>query len=130
MLRLKRIEDGENGWQGCGWLLERLLLRQWAKPEVLIAVQNNLNMNGIHVRDSRTRLPNHISSHVEVLRAERDFSPGLSSEQIDGYLDRLDTLASGCKEAHVEEFLNDSVFPKDYDATYGRRTGLERPSHP
>jgi hypothetical protein len=44
MLRLKRIEAGENGWQGCGWLLERLLPRQWAKPEVLIAVQNNLNV--------------------------------------------------------------------------------------
>lgn len=46
MLRLKRIEAGENGWQGCGWLLERLLPRQWAKPEVLIAVQNNLSLNG------------------------------------------------------------------------------------
>jgi hypothetical protein len=44
LVRLKRIEEGENGWQGCGWILERLLPRQWAKPEVLIAVQNNLNM--------------------------------------------------------------------------------------
>jgi hypothetical protein len=44
MMRLKRIEAGELGWQGCGWLLERLLPRQWAKPEVLIAVQNNLNV--------------------------------------------------------------------------------------
>jgi hypothetical protein len=44
LVRLKRIEAGENGWQGCGWILERLLPRQWAKPEVLIAVQNNLNV--------------------------------------------------------------------------------------
>ena len=44
LVRLKRIEEGENGWQGCGWILERLLPRQWAKPEVLIAVQNNLNV--------------------------------------------------------------------------------------
>jgi hypothetical protein len=46
MMRLKRIEAGENGWQGCGWLLERSLPPQWAKPEVLIAVQNNLNFSG------------------------------------------------------------------------------------
>jgi hypothetical protein len=46
LVRLKRIEEGENGWQGCGWILERLLPRQWAKPEVLIAVQNNLTLNG------------------------------------------------------------------------------------
>jgi hypothetical protein len=49
MVRLKRIEQGENGWQGCGWLLERLLPRQWAKPEILIAVQNNISTgNGAH----------------------------------------------------------------------------------
>ncbi len=46
LVRLKRIEDGENGWQGCGWILERLLPRQWAKPEVLVAVQQNLGMGG------------------------------------------------------------------------------------
>jgi hypothetical protein len=44
MVRLKRIEAGDNGWQGCGWLLERLLPRQWAKPELLIAIQSNLNV--------------------------------------------------------------------------------------
>lgn len=43
MLRLRRIEAGDNGWQGCGWLLERLLPRQWAKPEVMLAVNNITN---------------------------------------------------------------------------------------
>lgn len=86
--------------------------------------RNNLNSNNIHIRDSRARLPDHISSHVERLRKQRD-SPDLSSEQIDGYLDRLDTLAEGCTEADMEGFLEDSVFPKDYDAAYGRRAGLE-----
>lgn len=87
--------------------------------------QNNLDLNGIHIRDSRAPLPDHISSHVEALRAKQRDSPDLSSEQIDGYLDRLDTLGRGCKEADVEEFLNDTVFPKDHDVTYGRRAGLE-----
>ena len=46
IFRLKRIEAGENGWQGCGWILERLLPRQWAKPEILVAIQNNMQLNG------------------------------------------------------------------------------------
>jgi hypothetical protein len=45
LVRLKRIEAGDNGWQGCGWILERLLPRQWAKPEVLVAIQNTMNVN-------------------------------------------------------------------------------------
>lgn len=86
--------------------------------------QNNMASNGIHILDSRASLPNHISGHVEGLRAERD-SPGPSSEQMDGYLDRLDTLARGCDEAQVTKFLDDTVFPDpDVDATYGRLAGL------
>lgn len=85
--------------------------------------QNNLASNGIFVRDSRTRLPDHISDHVEELRAERDW-PGPPSEQMDGYLDRLDTLARGCTEAAVEAFLEDAVFPRDWDSAYGHSTGL------
>ena len=47
LVRLKRIEEGANGWQGCGWILERLLPRgNGPSPEVLIAVQNNLSLNG------------------------------------------------------------------------------------
>ncbi|KAH8889896.1 hypothetical protein GQ53DRAFT_766357 [Thozetella sp. PMI_491] len=86
--------------------------------------QNNLTSNGIHVRHDRARLPDHISSHVEELRAKQRDSPSPTSEQIDGYLDELGNLAEGCTEADVEGFLEDSVFPKPSDATYGRSAGL------
>ncbi len=59
--------------------------------------RNNLTSNGIHIRVSRARLPDHISSHVEELRAKQRDSPGLSSERIDKYLDRLDTP---CRRMH------------------------------
>ena len=41
-LRLERIEAGEQGWQGCGWSLERLYPQRFARPEILnqIAVVN------------------------------------------------------------------------------------------
>ncbi len=86
--------------------------------------ENNLNTNGFHIQSARTRLPDHLSGHLERLRAERD-SPGPSSEEIDGYLDGLETLAQSCSEADVEEFLKASVFPRDHDATYGRAAGLK-----
>ncbi|RMZ82764.1 hypothetical protein DV738_g1667, partial [Chaetothyriales sp. CBS 135597] len=85
--------------------------------------QNNLTSNGIYVRHDRTQLPDYISGQVETLRAERD-SPSPSSEQIDGYLDELGTLAEGCTEADVEGFLEDTVFPKHSDRAYGRSSGL------
>ncbi|KAK0655345.1 hypothetical protein B0T16DRAFT_451044 [Cercophora newfieldiana] len=85
---------------------------------------NNLNSNKIHIRDASAQLPDYLSSHLEGVRAERD-SPGPSSEQIRGYLHGLEILDRGCTEANVESFLEDTVFPKDYDATYGRRAGLE-----
>ena len=86
--------------------------------------QNNLNSNGIDIRHANTQLPGHVSSHVETLRAERD-SASPSSEQINGYLDRMEDLQRGCTEAHVEEFFTDTVFPKNSDPTYGRSAGLE-----
>ncbi|CAJ2510568.1 Uu.00g095370.m01.CDS01 [Anthostomella pinea] len=85
--------------------------------------QNNLNSNGIDIRHANTQLPGHISSHVETLRAERD-SPS-PSEQISGYLDRMEDLQRGCTEADVEEFFTDTVFPKNWDLAYGRSAGLE-----
>jgi len=85
--------------------------------------QNNLTSNGIYVRHDRSQLPDYISRRVEELRAERD-SPGPSSDQIDGYLDELGKLAEGCAEADVEGFLEDTVFPKPSDLTYGRSAGL------
>jgi hypothetical protein len=42
VLRLKRIEAGEQGWQGTAWALERLYPARFARPEVMnqIAVVN------------------------------------------------------------------------------------------
>ena len=42
LLRLKRIEAGEQGWQGTAWALERLHPSRFARPEVMnqIAVVN------------------------------------------------------------------------------------------
>ena len=36
--RLKQIETGANGWQGCAWLTERLFPTRNAKPEVQISL--------------------------------------------------------------------------------------------
>jgi hypothetical protein len=86
--------------------------------------RNNLNSNSIQVRHADAQLPNHISSHLEGLRAKRD-SPDPSPEQIRGYLHELEILAEGCTEADVEGFLEDAVFPKSLDPAYGRLAGLE-----
>jgi hypothetical protein len=42
LLRLERIEAGEQGWQGTAWALERLYPHRFARPEVMnqIAVVN------------------------------------------------------------------------------------------
>ena len=42
LLRLERIEAGEQGWQGTAWALERLYPERFARPEVMnqIAVVN------------------------------------------------------------------------------------------
>jgi hypothetical protein len=42
LLRLNRIEAGEQGWQGTAWALERLYPHRFARPEVMnqIAVVN------------------------------------------------------------------------------------------
>lgn len=86
--------------------------------------QNNLNSNNIDIRHANIQLPGYISSHIETLRTERD-SPSPSSEQINGYLDRMEDLQRGCTEADVEEFFTDTVFPKNSDRNYGRSAGLE-----
>jgi hypothetical protein len=86
--------------------------------------RNNLNSNNIDIRHANIQLPGHISSHVETLRAERD-SPSPSSEQINGYLDRMEDLQRGCTAADVEKFFTDTMFPKNSDWTYGRPAGLE-----
>jgi hypothetical protein len=35
LLRLERIEAGEQGWQGTAWALERLYAHRFARPEVM-----------------------------------------------------------------------------------------------
>ena len=42
LMRLERIEAGEQGWQGTAWALERLYPQRFARPEVMnqIAVVN------------------------------------------------------------------------------------------
>jgi hypothetical protein len=42
LLRLERIEAGEQGWQGTAWALERIYPHRFARPEVMnqIAVVN------------------------------------------------------------------------------------------
>ena len=42
LMRLERIEAGEQGWQGTAWALERLYPHRFARPEVMnqIAVVN------------------------------------------------------------------------------------------
>lgn len=86
--------------------------------------RNNLNSNGIHIRDADIQLPTHVSSHLEGLRAKRD-SPDPSPEQIRGYIHELEILARGCTESDVEELLEDVVFPKSLDLDYGRPVGLK-----
>jgi hypothetical protein len=39
--RLQRIESGEDGWPGCGWILERLHPTRFAKPEIQLSFNNN-----------------------------------------------------------------------------------------
>jgi hypothetical protein len=43
LLRLERIEAGEQGWQGTAWALERLHPARFARPEAQFAQQINLN---------------------------------------------------------------------------------------
>jgi hypothetical protein len=45
--RLKQIETGANGWQGCAWLTERLFPTRYAKPEVQISL-NTASGEGNH----------------------------------------------------------------------------------
>ena len=43
MMRLERIEAGEQGWQGTAWALERLHPSRFARPEAQFAQQINVN---------------------------------------------------------------------------------------
>jgi hypothetical protein len=52
LVRLKRVENGDVGWQGCAWLLERTNPGLWARPE--IALQFRLQESGGEVRNITT----------------------------------------------------------------------------
>lgn len=72
MLRLRRIEAGDNGWQGCGWLLERLLPRQWAKPEVMLAVNNITNQTTNNTLIVSAEIADGIESRMKSAAAKID----------------------------------------------------------
>jgi hypothetical protein len=38
--RLKRIERGENDWQGTAWIVERLMPHRYSKPELQISLNS------------------------------------------------------------------------------------------
>jgi hypothetical protein len=86
--------------------------------------QTSLQFNDIFVRHPGSLLPGRVSDHVHAVQAERD-SPGLSSDQLDQHIHRLDNLAAGCTESQVGAFLNDTIFPNPgSDLVYGPATGL------
>jgi hypothetical protein len=50
VMRLKRIENGVDGWQGSAWLTERLLPNRYAKPEVQISLNAGADASVNHLR--------------------------------------------------------------------------------
>jgi hypothetical protein len=86
--------------------------------------RNNLGFNHIYILDANSPPPDTISGHNDLIRAQRD-SPGLSSEELDKAMHRVDILARGCDEDDVARFLNKIIFPNpETDTTYGPATGL------
>jgi hypothetical protein len=41
LIRLKRIEAGENGWMGTAWATERMYPFRFSRPEVMLQLQKN-----------------------------------------------------------------------------------------
>jgi hypothetical protein len=41
LIRLKRIEAGENGWMGTAWATERMYPFRFSRPEVMLQFQKN-----------------------------------------------------------------------------------------
>jgi hypothetical protein len=41
----QKVWDGENGWQGTAWFLERKYPQQFSRPEVQLNLQNNTQVN-------------------------------------------------------------------------------------
>jgi hypothetical protein len=49
LLRLKRIEAGEDGWQGTAWTLERMYPTRFAKPEIQLSFHSNYTQNNLSI---------------------------------------------------------------------------------
>jgi hypothetical protein len=45
----QKVWDGKNGWQGTAWFLERKYANQFAKPEILLAVNQQVSAGGGNV---------------------------------------------------------------------------------
>jgi hypothetical protein len=39
-IRLRRIESGDDGWQGTAWFVERKYPRDWSRPELQMTVEH------------------------------------------------------------------------------------------
>lgn len=52
--RLKRIDRGEEGWQGIAWSLERQFPARFAKPEIQLSISNNYTQNNLSINISGT----------------------------------------------------------------------------
>lgn len=49
LLRLKRIDAGEDGWQGTAWCLERMYPTRFAKPEIQLSFHSNYTQNNLSI---------------------------------------------------------------------------------
>ena len=83
LLRLERIEAGEQGWQGTAWALERLYPHRFARPEVMnqIAVNQGGNVSTERV----IVLPGEeFDARLSPVRERRLGAPGRESRLCDG----------------------------------------------
>jgi hypothetical protein len=66
----QKVWDGKNGWQGTAWFLERKYATQFAKPEILLAVNQQVSTgptNVVVIGPERARI---LASRHEQLRAK------------------------------------------------------------
>ena len=74
-MRLKRIEAGEQGWQGTAWALERLYPHRFARPEVMnqiAVVANAQNTRGGELIIDKEMLERISERRKEVMKQLKD----------------------------------------------------------
>ncbi|KAI0389132.1 hypothetical protein F5Y17DRAFT_473325 [Xylariaceae sp. FL0594] len=84
------------------------------------------NSHGIEFCYSRTKFPLHVSSRVEALMSAGRYSPDLSAEQMDAYLEELakhDTNAYGVTA--LRNFFLDFLFPDPSRRNHWSHVGTE-----